>query len=255
MAAATGAACSKGCSKRWRDRGARCMTAPIVCATCPVADRAVCSVLAPEDRAELARLGQQRLYARGETIVAAGDANTVCITLTEGAAKLSSIDRDGTERIVALIHPAGMAGQLFAPSATLHVTALTRTAACVFPADRFAALVRARPELAQRLLTELARELDASRTLIDLISKRQAKGRVAALILAFSRAASPADCHDAERFDLPLTRGEIAQLLGLTIETVSRTLTALEQGGAIERHGTHGITIRDRDHLDQLAAA
>ncbi|ODP37050.1 Crp/Fnr family transcriptional regulator [Sphingomonas turrisvirgatae] len=227
--------------------------APIVCDTCPVADRAVCAALTPDDRGELARMGHHRRYARGETIVAAGDASTVCATLTRGAAKMSTIDRDGTERIVALVHPAGMLGQLFAPAATLTVTALTDSEACIFPRSRFEALSDARPALAKRLLVEVGRELDESRGLIDLISKRQAKGRVAALILAFARAASPAPCHDEAAFDLPLTRGEMAQLLGLTIETVSRTLTALEGGGAIRREGSHGIAILDRAALDALA--
>lgn len=251
MAAATAAACSKGCSKRWRE--AVSSPAPIVCDTCPVADRAVCSALSPDDRGELARIGHHRRYARGETIVAAGDSATVCATLTRGAAKMSTIDRDGTERIVALVHPAGMLGQLFAPTATLHVTALTDSEACLFPASHVAALSDARPALARRLLAEVSRELDESRALIDLISKRQAKGRVAALILAFARAASPAPCHDAESFDLPLTRGEMAQLLGITIETVSRTLTALEDAGVIVRQGSHGIAILDRTALDDLA--
>lgn len=224
----------------------------IVCDSCPVADRAVCSALSLDDRGELARIGHHRRYARGETIVAAGDAATVCATLTRGAAKMSTIDRDGTERIVALVHPAGMLGQLFAPAATLHVTALTDSEACVFPRARFEALSEARPALAKRLLAEVSRELDDSRHLIDLISKRQARGRVAALILAFSRAASPAPCHDEAAFDLPLTRGEMAQLLGLTIETVSRTLTALEGKGLVRRIGTHGITILDRAALEAL---
>ena len=251
MAAPTVAACSKGCSKRWREAVSG---DAIVCATCPVADRAVCSALSPEDRGELARIGHHRRYARGETIVAAGDTATVCATLTRGAAKMSTIDRDGTERIVALVHPAGMLGQLFAPTATLHVNALTECEACLFPAARVEALSGTRPALARRLLAEVSRELDESRALIDLISKRQAKGRVAALILAFARAASPAPCHDAEAFDLPLTRGEMAQLLGITIETVSRTLTALEGAGTVERRGSHGIVIRDRPALDTLAA-
>jgi CRP/FNR family transcriptional regulator len=226
----------------------------IVCATCPVADRAVCSVLSPDDRADLARIGHHRRYARGETIVAAGDPNTICATLTRGAAKMSTIDRDGTERIVALVHPAGMLGQMFAPAATLHVTALTDSEACLFPRGRFEALRDSRPALAGRLLNELGRELDESRALIDLISKRQARGRVAALILAFARAASPAPCHDETAFELPLTRGEMAQLLGITIETVSRTLTALEKGGTIRREGSHGIVVLDRDALEAFAA-
>lgn len=227
---------------------------PIVCRACPVADRAVCSALSNEDRGDLARMGHHRRYARGETIVAAGDATTVCATLTRGAAKMSTIDHDGTERIVALVHPAGLLGQPFTPAATLHVTALTESEACLFPRTQLEALTDARPPLARRMLAEVSRELAESRNLIDLISKRQAKGRVAALILAFSRAAKTEGCTPATAFDLPLKRGEMAQLLGLSIETVSRTLTVLESEETISRDGSHGILIRNRDALTTIAA-
>lgn len=192
-------------------------------------------------------------FARGETIFAAGDDNHVCGTLVSGAAKLSAIDAEGTERVVALVHPAGLLGQLFAPSQSHHLTALTATEACLFPRDTFERLVAEKPELARRLLGDTLRELEESRALIGLISRRQADARLAALILGFARAASAAPCHDAIAFDLPLTRGEIAQLLGLTIETVSRNLVALEKAGTIRREGLHGLTILDRPALEALA--
>lgn len=229
------------------------MNAPrIVCDDCPVASRAACSTLTPGDRALLAAAGQRRHYARGETILAAGDDATVCATITRGAAKLSTIDAQGRERIVALAHPAGMVGQMFGASQTLHVTALTETDACLFPRDRFARLADEHPALTRRMLADAHRALDESRVLIDLISKREAKGRVAALLLAFSRAASDAPCHDTRQFDLPLTRGEIAEMLGVTIETVSRTLTAFEQAGLIRRVGICGIAIDDRPRLETV---
>jgi CRP/FNR family transcriptional regulator len=228
-------------------------SAPVVCDQCPVADRAVCAALSDSERANLARLGQRRHYARGETILAAGDDATVCATLISGAAKISTIDRDGTERIVALVHPAGLMGQLFASSQRHHVTALTASEACVFPRTTFEGLAAEQPALARRLLSDVLNELEESRALIDLISKRQANARLATLLLAFARAASLAPCHDALAFELPLTRGEMAQLLGLTIETVSRTLVAMEKKGLIRREGAHGIAIIDRAGLAAIA--
>jgi CRP/FNR family transcriptional regulator len=228
--------------------------APSVCDQCPVADRAACSTLSEGDRAELARIGRRVHFERGDTIFAAGDDNHICGTLVSGAAKLSAIDEGGTERVVALVHPAGLLGQLFAPSQTHHLTALTATEACLFPRATFEKLVGERPELARRLLGDALRELEESRALIGLISRRQADARVAALLLGFARAASPAPCHDAISFELPLNRGEIAQLLGLTIETVSRNLVALEKQGLIRRQGIHGIEIHDRDALEAMAA-
>lgn len=223
------------------------MATPIRCDQCPVADRAVCAVLQPDERAALARSGRHRRFRRGETILAAGSdtAGTLYGTLVSGAAKLSAIDREGTERIVALIHPAGMLGQIFSVTASLSVIALTDSEACLFPRSRFEALTSVNSALARRLLEEALAELDASRSLIDLISRRSATARVAALLMGLARGASPVPCHGAEIFELPLTRGEMAQLLGVTIETVSRTLTALERDGLIARHGTHGIAITD----------
>jgi CRP/FNR family transcriptional regulator, anaerobic regulatory protein len=231
------------------------MTAlPSVCGACPVASRAVCAVLSEEDRTRLAAYGTHRRYRRGETILAAGDRDTAYATLVSGAAKLSSIDSDGVERIVALIHPAGFVGQLFAAENTHHATALSDSEVCVFPRAAFEGAVTDHPELARRLLDETLKELDASRTLIDLLGKRQSASRVAALLLIFSRAASNFPCHEADAFDLPVTRGDMAQLLGLTIETVSRQLTALEAQGLIERRGLKGIAIVDRAGLQTMVA-
>lgn len=227
---------------------------PISCDQCPVADRAVCAVLDEDERARLVRLGRHRRFARGETIMTAGEAAQARYgTLVSGIAKLSAADGEGTERIVALIHPAGTFGQLFGASARFDVTALSDCEVCLFPRASFEELAGSQPALAARLLREALRELDDSRTLLDLIGGRDARRRVAGFLLALARAASTHGCHDATAFDLPLTRGELAQLLGITIETVSRTLTTLERDGAIRREGARRIVVTDRTVL--VAAA
>jgi CRP/FNR family transcriptional regulator len=69
-----------------------------------------------------------------------------------------------------------------------------------------------------------------------------------------AEAASDSPCHAASRFDLPLSREEVAGLLGLTIETVSRQLGRLETDGAILREGQRGIHLKDAALLGRLAA-
>ena len=76
---------------------------------------------------------------------------------------------------------------------------------------------------------------------------------LAGLMLALGEAASGSPCHAATRFDLCLSRGEIANLLGLTIETVSRTLTRLEKDKVIRRTGPRGIELSDPPRLHALA--
>jgi CRP/FNR family transcriptional regulator len=223
------------------------------CAECPVRDSAVCAALDQAELAELARIGQHRSFRRGETIFAAGDGSVACATLIAGAAKLSKIDADGVERIVALVHPAGFLGQLFASTTQHDVVALTDSRLCMFPRTAFEKLMKDHPALTRSILDRTLAELDSSRALAELIGRRDVKSRVAGLLLSLARAAAPSPCALAAEFDMPLSREETASLLGTTIETISRRLTELEQSGLIERRGARGIIIRDAPSLSDLA--
>ncbi|HEY0627340.1 MAG TPA: Crp/Fnr family transcriptional regulator [Allosphingosinicella sp.] len=226
---------------------------PRVCADCPVRDQAVCAALDERELAELSSIGQHVNYSRGETIFAAGDDSIACATLISGAAKISAVDAEGTERIVALVHPAGFLGQLFAATAKHDVTALTDTRLCAFPREGFERLMENHPKLTRSILERTLAELDASRALADLIGRRDIKARLAGLLLALARAAAPTPCGMADAFELPLSREEMASLLGTTIESISRRLTELERDGIIERNGARGLTILDQDKLQSAA--
>ncbi|HTU10343.1 MAG TPA: Crp/Fnr family transcriptional regulator [Allosphingosinicella sp.] len=219
------------------------------CADCPVRDQAVCAALSDNELDELARIGRHRSFKRGETIFAAGEDGIACATLVEGAVKLAETDADGVERIVALVHPAGFLGQLFAATAQHDAVALTDTRICLFPRAGFERLMADHPRLTRSILERTLAELDASRALTGLIGRRDAKARLAGLLLAFARAAAPAPCGSATEFELPLSREEMASLLGTTIETISRRLTELERSGLIERKGARGLVIRDAPGL------
>ena len=88
---------------------------------------------------------------------------------------------------------------------------------------------------------------------LEPFAHAQAEARLAALLHDFAAAASDSSCHLAQRFELPLTRGEIANMLGLTIETVSRKLGELEDMGAILREGKRGIALRNPELLHDIS--
>ena len=227
---------------------------PLVCATCPVRDRAACAALSEEERAELTQLGQHRKLERGETLFAAGDDSLACATLISGALKISSFGEDGTERILSLVHPAGFVGEMFAPVAHHDVIALTDSRLCVFRRADYERAVERFPALGRALLRRSAEDLFESRAIIDLMSRRNARQKVAGFLLAMARAASDSPCHANAFFDLPLSRGEMAGVLGLTIETVSRQLGRLEKDRVVEREGRRGIRMLDPGRLESLAA-
>src|SRR6187399_1503952 len=223
------------------------------CSTCPVRDRAACSVLSDGEREALARSGRSRKLRRGELLIDAGDENVACATLLRGALKVAAVDEEGTERILALVHPAGFIGELFAPFAHHDVVALTDSELCVFPRSEMSRAVDKHPRLAQALLRRSQEDLLQSRELLALSGRRSAGAKVAGLLAGLAEAASESSCHAAREFDLPLTRGEIAGMLGLTIETVSRALTRFERDGMIRRKGARGIELLDPARLGAIA--
>ena len=224
------------------------------CDVCAVRDRAACAALDEDERMELAKLGHHRTLKRGETMFMAGDDNALSATLIKGALKVSSFDEDGTEHIVSLIHPAGFAGELFAPSAHYDIVALTHCELCVFPRAEYEKALQRFPKLGRALLRRSSEALTESRELLAAVSGRTATQRIAGFLLSLARVANDQECHAATEFDLVLTRGEIASMLGLTIETVSRQLTQLERDGVIRRRAARGICVEDAARLGKLAA-
>ncbi|MEL6877736.1 MAG: Crp/Fnr family transcriptional regulator [Pseudomonadota bacterium] len=217
-------------------------------------DSAACSVLSDEERDAMAAAGRTRVLKRGEMLFAAGDEKAACATLVSGALKVSAVDADGNENILALVHPAGFIGELFAPFAHHDVTALTESKLCTFARVDIERAVDAYPALAKALLRRSQEELHATRSLLELTAHASAEARLASVLHDFAQAASQSPCHPADRFDLPLTRGELGNMLGLTIETVSRKLGELEDAGAIKRTGKRGIELLDPAHLQALSA-
>lgn len=224
------------------------------CEECPVRDSAACSVLTEEEREALAKTGRNRVLKRGELLFAAGDEASACATLTKGALKVCSYDSEGDEHILALIHPAGFTGEMFAPFATHDVVALTESELCVFPKTELSQAIERYPALSLALLRRAEEDLHKSRDLAALSTRKSAEARIAGLIMGLAGAASESPCHPAQTFELPLTRGEMANMLGLTIETVSRRISTLEKDGIIARKGKRGIELLDPAHLRQLAA-
>ncbi|MEO1488259.1 MAG: Crp/Fnr family transcriptional regulator [Pseudomonadota bacterium] len=228
-------------------------TQQLACADCPVRETAACAVLSPEERDALAAVGRTRELKRGEMLFAAGDEDAACATLVSGALKVAAFDEEGNEQILALVHPSGFIGELFAPFAHHDVVALTPSRLCTFARRDIEAAITNYPALTRALLRRSQEDLLATRALLELTGHASAETRLAALLHDFSCSASQSSCHAAVEFELPLTRGEIANMLGLTIETVSRKLGEIEDTGAIMRKGKRGIQVLDPAQLIAIA--
>ena len=230
-----------------------------VCSECAVRDRALCGALSDDELVALNSIGQRRKVARGETVIWAGDDSVICANLLDGIMKLTASTSDGREQTVGLLYPADFVGRLFAEQAAFTVTALTDVELCVFPRGRFEAVLEDHVRMERLLLQRTFSALEDARGRMLTLARRTAEERVAGFLIDMLDRVGSAGCSAVAdgpvTFDLPLTRGQIAELLGLTIETVSRQLTRFKAAGLIALPGVRSIIIRDRDALALLAEA
>ena len=108
------------------------------------------------------------------------------------------------------------------------------------------------PTLGFRLYEALGRELAAARDLMLTTGQRSATERVVGFLLAFSRR-NQRNGKDPTSVELPMTRSDIGDFLGLTIETVSRTFTKLKMLGLIELPHSNHVLLLDVEELESLA--
>lgn len=226
------------------------------CTDCVVRDRAICHVLTPEERELLAHLGRVQSVTRGQTLLWEGEDALLVANVIDGVLKLSTSTSDGREQIVGVVYPSDFIGRPFGERSHHSVTALTDARVCLFPRSAFDRFAREHPNLEHRLLERALEELDRARRWMLLLGRKSATERVASFLLDLSQRLAEADCTDGgtlDSFDLPLDRQQIADVLGLTIETVSRQLSALRSQGVIDLPGRRALVIRDRARLTALA--
>lgn len=228
-----------------------------ICADCAVRDQALCGSLSNGELQALNALGRRRRVAAGETIAWAGDESVVCANLLSGVLRLDAAMADGREQVVGLLYPADFVGRVYADTVDFTITALTDAELCVFPRGPFERVLQDHVRMERLLLQRTLAALDESRRRMLTLSRATAGEKLTGLLLDLAARASGIGCRAVANgpltFDLPLSRGEMADILGLTIETVSRQMTRLKDAGLIALPGGRGITIVDEAALRGLA--
>lgn len=230
-----------------------------VCGDCGVRDRALCGSLDDSQLAAFAALGSKRTLARGESLAHDGGEALLCANIRSGVLKLASVTREGSESIVGLLYAGDFVGEPFRDRHGFDVVALTDTELCVFPRAAFERALADNRRMEQLLLARTLADLERARGWLVRVARASAAARVAGFLDDMAQRLAISDCRrDAgiaagAQFELPLRRGEIADLLGLTIETVSRQMTRLRAAGVIDLPGGRGIIVVDPAALADAA--
>jgi CRP/FNR family transcriptional regulator len=225
----------------------------VACASCCL--QGVC-LPCDLSRQDLERFGAiaatKRRVARGATLYREGDGFEYLYAVRSGAFKTMSVSRHGEEKITGF-HLAGELLGLDAISAGRYgygAVALEDSEVCAMP---FAALERLSltvPALQRQLFRALSGDISRDQGLMLLLGSMSAEQRLAAFLLSLSRRYRRLG-FAAERFILRMTREEIGNYLGLTLETVSRLMSRFQREGLLAVHQRE-IELRDVERLREI---
>lgn len=222
------------------------------CVNCPIRHKAVCARCEPDELARLEEIKYYRTVAAGQNILWAGDRMDFVASVVAGVASLTQTMEDGRRQMVGLLLPSDFIGRPGRELARFDVTAVSETVICCFRRKPFEKLLVEMPHVQQRLLEMALDELDAARDWMLLLGRKTAREKIASLLAIIARRNATlnlADVTGSMVFDLPLTREAMADYLGLTLETVSRQISALKKDGVISLEGKRHVTVPDFDRL------
>src|SRR6201991_5041580 len=223
------------------------------CEDCSVRLFSVCGALESSELEELDRISQPRSFAARTTLFEQGALAGSVFNVTEGIVRLHKSLPDGRRQIVGFALPGDFLGLALMDRYSVAAEAVTEVRACRFARSAFLGYVDQRPHLLRRLHEFAGHELSLAQDQMLLLGRRSAEEKVVAFLLnlqaRFGRIGAA-----SVTVPLPMSRQDIADYLGLTIETVSRTLTRLAREKLLVIV-PDGVRLLDKDRLAQIAAS
>lgn len=203
--------------------------------------------LSEEEMSEIASITFEREYRKGETVYRVGDKRGELYVLHTGLVKVYRLSPDGREQVLRTVGPGDFLGELSLFSMntqTDSAVALETSRMCVIAWDRLRSLMQRIPSIAFKVMEELSSRLEQTETLLERTNLNSVEQRLASYLLEQSQG--------RVQFTLGLSKGDLASLLGMTFETLSRKLSSFQQEGVIELEGRRNVRILDREALGDI---
>ena len=221
------------------------------CATCTVRDLAVCGMREEGFTEKLQTiLGVIRLEPK-QILFLDHDELDYYFTVFDGLISISKYMIDGRRQIAGFLFPGDLLGISDEETYAYTAESVITTELCRFPRRQFEALADEFPELERRLLQAVSNELIEAQRHMLLLGRQTAEERIAWFLLDLAQRAALRGEPDNPVF-VPMVRADVADYLGVALETVSRTLATLHQKKLIEFSGAHHIHLTAPDRLSEL---
>ncbi len=223
------------------------------CSDCDVKSRAVCAALDDSELNELAKVNRHRSLGAGDCLFFEGDPNEAYYVVMDGSLKLYKLLADGRRQVTGFLFKGDFLGLAFADEHSVTAEALETAKLCQMPRSTFEVLVGDSQPLGRKLLQVASRGIASAQEQMLLLGRKTAQERLASFLLWLSaRAEERGDSSTV--LSVPMSRTDMGDYLGLTVETVSRTVTKLKTSGVIHLGDKGMIQIVDLDRLEDIAA-
>lgn len=228
------------------------------CGSCPVHHHAVCQALGGLYLDELAGIMTHRHFAAGTEIVHQGETSHLFGIIASGVVKLTRSLSDGRQQIVCLLSETDCIGDVFSSLSHDNAMCVTDVELCCFHRKQFDEIIKTHPILGHHLLRRVTLDLEEARQWLTALGRKNSFEKVA-MFLLWLWIEEHEHCLHAPKpandlvLHFPFSREEIADFLGLTIETVSRNISKLDADGVIMLVNAKCIEIRHLNRLRQIA--
>ncbi len=228
---------------------------PLVCRSCEARHGGICGALTPSQLQELSQHTQRTAHESNVQLKQSGSDKDTYSNVLGGVVKLTKLMADGRQQIVGLQFAPDFLGRPLTDQSSVVAEAATNVRLCSFPKSVLERIIEEAPEMERRIHEQHMRELDEARDWMLTLGRKTAIEKVASFLLLIASHIDP----EREKSDknieveLPLKRADIADFLGLTIETVSRQLTNLRKKGVIDISDRKSVEIISLARLQQIA--
>lgn len=222
------------------------------CGACPVRSLTVCSALEPDEVRRLAEMTQTMRVESGHNLFSEGDKADALFNVTAGTVKIYKLLPDGRRQITGFLTTGDFLGLSHNETYAYSAESVTATSLCRFPRRRMEALLDDFPKMQRRLFSMASTELVTAQDQMLLLGRKTAKEKICSFLLMLSQRAARRG-HKENPVHVPMSRADIADYLGLTTETVSRTFTQLKTSGVISLLEGNKIRLSNLDSIYDMA--
>lgn len=222
---------------------------PILCQSCEARHQGICGAMTPEQLLAISKHTRRVRREPGQEIMADAMPIASYANVLKGVVKLTKVLEDGRQQVVGLQFAPDLLGRPFASESRVTAETASDVELCLIPKPALETLMTAGGPVEHRIMMQALRELDEARDWMVTLGRKTASEKVASFLYLIATHIDPTEEGALTTFDLPLSRADIADFLGLTIETVSRQISKLKADRVIEIANYRHVTIIDLAQL------